>query len=153
MLRPGVDDDRGLQLRIGEVAVVLGLAALCYHDLRDPARVLAWAFGDLPTLRLAHFRPWLALARGLVNLALVAAVVSAVSGGRAAERLRWATATFLVAAWLVLPALVQIELRLHVDEAPGNQATYQSRTHDGGVAQTEMAADALLAGRNPSALS
>jgi hypothetical protein len=136
------------RLVLVEALVMAAVVAATYHDLHDPARVLAWFFGELPS-RTPRFLPWLALVRGVGNLMLLGVLATVLVRHRAAEWLRRAATAWFVVALVVVPVLAQIELRLHIDEAPGNEAPYRSGTHDGGVLQTEMAVDELLAGRDP----
>src|SRR5207244_3497041 len=91
----------------------------------------------------------LSLERGIGNLFLFAVLAAAASRARAAEHLRRVAVGWFVLVVAVVPALAQIEIRHHVDEAPGNLEEYRSSTHDGGVLQTEMAVGLLLAGRDP----
>ncbi|MBN1944558.1 MAG: DUF2029 domain-containing protein [Bradymonadales bacterium] len=55
----------------------------------------------------------------------------------------------LIVLATVTPAARDMFDRAMVDQAPGNQQLFRSRTHDGGVLQTELAMEAVVAGRNP----
>ncbi|MBI4511716.1 MAG: DUF2029 domain-containing protein [Deltaproteobacteria bacterium] len=146
----GREGDRRSELvLLLELMILATLMALTYHELRDPEPALSRFLGGLPSQRFPHLRPFLALLRGLGNLAALLAVIAFFSRARWSNWLRTAVAGWIVLAWLAWPVLAQVELRLHVDEAPGNQAPYRSMTHDGGVLQAEMASTALLKGENP----
>jgi hypothetical protein len=63
-----------------------------------------------------------------------------------------------VVGWIIMvlaittPAARDMFLRATIDNVPGNERMYVSHTHDGGVLQTELAIDAVLAGENPYSL-
>jgi hypothetical protein len=141
-----------LHLRLAEGLVLVLVALAGYHEQRDPARLVAWVFGNLPELGTPQFRPWLALLRGLTNILLCAAVLSVASPAKWGAGVRRVAAGWLIVVFAVTPVLASIELRWRVDEAPGANGTYVSATHDGGVLQTEMAVRALSAGENPYAI-
>lgn len=144
-------DDRAQGLLLAELLlVVFATAARRFHD---PARLLAWIFGPLPELPWHDLYPWLSLLEGIRNVLLALAVVCLFSRHRLAEGVRYALTAFVAVGVCVVPTLAQVELRLNVDEAPGNRAPYVSSSHDGGVLQVEMAADALRRGESPYRMS
>jgi hypothetical protein len=136
------------------VAEILLLAFLgAARRLEDPARLLAWIFGPLPDLPFGDFQPWQALVVGIRNLLLAAAVGCFFVKGRLGEGVRATLAAYTVLVLCVIPVLADVELRINVDDTPGNTAPYVSATHDGGVLQVEMATAALLRGEDPYRIS
>jgi hypothetical protein len=117
--------------------------------LHSPERLLHWAFGDLPQLRFAELHPWASLQLGLSNLFLLAALLLIFYTTKWAERARWLVTGWFVFALVIIPVLRDVEIRRHIDEAPGNSQPYRSQAHDGGVVQTELAGAALRRGENP----
>lgn len=55
----------------------------------------------------------------------------------------------LIVLAVVVPTGTDVFNRFTQDERPGNFDRFQSHTHDGGVLQTELAIEAVLAGENP----
>jgi hypothetical protein len=147
-------DEGARRWSIAEVLAILAIAALTYRELLDPARLLGWIFGELPRGQHDWLRPWLSLVRGITNV-LLAAVVATLLVRRAGVStwIRRVAAGWMIFACLALPICAHVEVRFRVDEAPGNVRPYVSAFHDGGVAQTEMAARALAAGENPYAVT
>jgi hypothetical protein len=119
----------------------------------SPERLLRWLFGDLPALRFSELHPWLSLQLGIDNLFLLAGLLLVLAKAAWAERARWAVVLWFLFTLVVLPVLRDVEIRLHVDDAPGNTRPYVSQTHDGGVVQTELAGAALRRGENPYRMS
>jgi hypothetical protein len=119
----------------------------------SPERLLRWLFGELPALRFADLHPWLSLFLGLDNLFLLGGLLLVLATGKWAERARWAVTAWFLFALVLVPVLRDVEIRAHVDEAPGNSRPYLSQTHDGGVVQTELAGAALRHGQNPYRMS
>jgi hypothetical protein len=147
------EGDRGSRLRVAETILILFVLAFTYHELRDPARVLSWLFGELPPRSVENMgvRPWHSLLYGLNNVVIAAVIASLFVRVELSDWIRRGATAFLVITLLVVPLLRHIELRFHIDEAQGNELPYRSAIHDGGVAQTEMAVEALLDGKDPYA--
>ena len=133
---------------IFEWLLLFGLVFAAHRDLPDPTRLLGHLLGHSPSWAHLGLRPGIALIAGIGNLMLALHLFSVLSTGRLAERVRGLAVAWFVFALVVLPAARDIEIRLFIDETPGNQAPYRSLSHDGGVLQSEMAIRRLVSGQN-----
>ncbi len=131
-----------------EWLVLFALAFAAHRDLPDPSRLLAHLLGRPPSYPHPGLRPAVALVAGIGNVWLALHLFSCLSQSRLAEWVRRLAVAWFVFALVVLPTLRDLEIRRFVDEAPGNQAPFQSQSHDGGVLQSEMAMARLLRGDN-----
>lgn len=153
LLAEGPAGGGGPARRLLLAELLVAFVAATSVGLRDPERLFRWIFGSLPALPWPELLPWISLVEGVRNLALALAVGCLFVRGRAGEPLRTAATAVLVTVLCVIPVLAQVELRINVDDAPGNTAPYVSSTNDGGVHQVEMASEAVLSGENPYRIS
>lgn len=162
-------EPRAALLALVELGLVLWTGFRFATHTVDPTALMARFFGYevwIPSYRRPM--PLQSVALGLITLVVLTYLALLVfellsgrseggrGGGRPGGRAAWGRRLPLsVFCWVligfgaVLPAAQDMLVRADVDEVAGNQRAFRSRTHDGGVLQTELAMTALMEGRNP----